>query len=160
MPLTLESLYETGEIEIINILIEAQLPGLLSPDQITRGDYAVLDRGVTRGVVVVQGPFAQRGRGPSYNEAAWTTFLDLFQQYEPFDGKPPELAVQEFTTEVVTILNRYPSLRGANTSDNAAIVSAGSAFDYVYDKQNNGPFWVTRRLTLNWYQLAAISVLG
>lgn len=118
-----------------------------SDDEVTRGDFKVLDLGKTVCCVLVPGPFSKRPRGGARDSTVlWTTFVFVFQR----SGDDPAAALVSFQTTrqaVIDMYGAYPTLNhcGVGTfetvelavlEDGDEIMEIGSDAD-----QDSGPFF-------------------
>lgn len=142
--------------------IEARLQTLLQaltrfaghPEAVTRGDYAVLDRGLPDAIILEAGaanlpePEQTHSGFSSWRQREWDSQINLFRRYEQDGTTSADFAV--FRDEVIEVLENYPSLdtlvmAGITKVEYISAASIGEPQD-VMDKLGQGPFFLMQIL--------------
>lgn len=115
--------------------------------QVTRGDWSVLDAGYDAMAVVYPGAFQQTGFGGAGTVTyVWTVYVDLFQRI----GESHSAAIASVIAArdaVLQHLQKYPKLN-ALSGVYAVQEITGDEPIWLFDKDDNGPFFLKAVLTL------------
>lgn len=148
--------YSSVEIAV-QTLMQALTGTFASTDDVSRGDYRILDSGADTLAVLIPGPFEQDGiaeGGARKSVRAWQVLIDLFRQYVD-DGT----TWTNFETDrdaVLAQIEKYPTLDGESGVVNI-VITADADPGEVFDEDEAGPFFVWQRLRLTITERADLS---
>jgi len=132
--------------------IEAAVQTLLqalaqyTSDQVTRGDYRVLDSGVDEACVLRPGAFTVSGGG-DYGQRTygWLVYVQIFQRYTGDGSEWASLATQR--QNVVDQLHEYPTVDGV-AGVTEVVVTRGREPGATYPRGSDTPDYLTQVLEL------------
>jgi len=121
-----------------------QLLEAFDDEDVTRGDYRILDRGSAPYAVILPGPFEAEFLSLGRREkVTWSLTVEVIERYLGDDYEPITMARQL----VKDHLNGYRTLNGlAGVMD--AFVTAGAALKYLYPEDGDVAQFVIAPLTV------------
>jgi hypothetical protein len=126
--------------------VQSLLQGLTSvftqAAHVTRGDWLVLDSGADAVAVLFPGEFSEGAMVREASSFQWTVNIDLFVRFT-------NTAWSDFTTKrdaILQHLQKYPTLNFLTNANRNAM--SGGVVSEVYDKDSNGPFFLTQTIAL------------
>lgn len=148
--------YSSVEAAVLTIL-QGLTGTFASTDDVTRGDYRILDSGANANAVLIPGAFEQDGiaeGGARKSVRAWNVLIDLFRKYVD-DGT----TWTNFETDrdaVMAELELYPTLN-SEAGIVGVTISADADPGEVFDEDDGGPFFVWQRMRLTITERADLS---
>ena len=145
----------------VEIALQTILQGLTgtfaSTADVTRGDYGVLDSGVSASAVLVPGSFEQDGEGEGgarKSVRAWNVLIDLFRKY--VDEGTTYTSFETDRDAVIAEIEKYPTWNVESGIVNVIVRSDGDPGE-VFDEEDAGPFFVWQRLRVGVTERADLS---
>lgn len=139
--------------------VQTLLQGLTSvftpTTAVTRGDWRVLDRGYANSAVLFPAPFDQTENNiaPGGNIVIWKVKLELFKKY----SSAVYTTFGTMRDAVIEHLFKYPTLN--SLADCAVLPNlSGAELVEVFDKDNNGPFFLSQVLTLSVSNIVTVTL--
>ncbi len=144
-----------GDVEARAQLLLQGLTGIFpTTDQVTRGDWRPVDKGIDRLAVLYPGPVQDVG---SYAAGAkdWrdTMNCDLFQR-EQHDGQAL-INFEAMRDAVLACFQQYPSLNGLRVA--VGKISAGE-LGGLFDDNGGGPFFYVQTLSIPVTLLVTVTI--
>lgn len=146
------------------LAIEAAALGLLQAlsqfddDDVTRGDFRVLDRGSAPYAVLYPGGFEVQDYGDWGQKLfVWTMYAEIFEKYI---GDGTEYTNLETTRQnVADCFNANPTMGGmANVI--YVIVGRGDDLRYILDEQGGGPHFIMQKVAVTAHEVVSLDGSG
>lgn len=118
----------------------------VSNDDISRGDYRILDSGADNLAVLTPGSFIKDEAGQAGARKSlrnWSVITDLFRKY--LDDGTTWTDFEALRDALVDRLELFPSLNGT-AGVTLVGLEAGSDPAEVFDEEDNGPFFIFQRI--------------
>jgi len=138
--------------------IEAAARGLLQDlsqfddDDVTRGDFRVLDRGSPPYAVLYPGPVQIRDYGDWGEKLfVWTMHCEVFERY--LDDGSSYTDLETTRQNVVELFNSRPTMGGVSNVIYVG-VERGEALKFIYDRDGGGPHFIMQRLVVTVHETA------
>ena len=111
---------------------------------VTTADYRLLNRGVTKAVVLRPGPFTQeRTEFGGGIEATWNIMVELFVKYQ--DDTQVQNAIRDERQDIIDKVNEYPLLGGSAIH---AMIIEGAEPTPVFGENGSGPHYFMQEMTV------------
>lgn len=129
-------------------------------DQVTRGDWRVMDRGFDVWAVLAGADYIEdTAMAAGASQMNYTTKLLLGVRYRN-DGTTRQALVQQ-RDAVIRHLRKYPHLNGlASTSANMGLITSDGEPQAVFDKDDNGPFFLIQQFTIPTSEIDTVTIAG
>jgi hypothetical protein len=124
------------------------------PEGVTRGDYRVLDSGLTHTVIIEPGTFISDDAMAYTIQRTWDIPVLIFEKY--IDDAVSLVNFTAFRDAVIARLDQYPTLNGAADLTLNRLSSDGDP-EEVKDKQDGGPFFTMQTLRVSITERVALS---
>ena len=134
---------------VIEAAVKTLLEGMtefVSNDDISRGDYRILDSGAINLAVLTPGTFTKDEAGQAGARKSlrnWSVIIDLFRKYLD-DGKT-WTDFEATRDALVDRLELFPSLNGT-AGVTLVGVEADSELGGIFDEDDNGPFFLVQTI--------------
>ena len=132
--------------------IEAEIQSLVqaldefSDEDVTRGDYRVLDRGSPPYVVLLPGAFDRENwASPGGIKTDWIVAIDLFVRH--WGDGTEQTNLETYRQAVIDQLDIYPRLEGLSGVQ-WCLLEGGEDPRPVYDEAGGGPHFLLQRMIL------------
>ena len=137
---------------VVEAAVKTILEGMsefVSNDDISRGDYRILDSGASNLAVLTPGAFVkdeagQAGARKSLRE--WSVIIGLFRKH--VDDGNSWTDFESIRDALVDRLELFPSLNGT-AGVTLVGMEAGSDPDEIFDEDENGPFFIFQRIRVS-----------
>lgn len=131
-------------VENLTTEIAGSAVSISAPTQVYFGEYP-FDKGVGDFLSFYPGPVGEQIKIPTSSIRSWTLYADLFVKYTTEAETWEKLT--DLRSELIDIFEKYPIL---NNSSGILKVRSDCPIDpeAIFDKSNNGPFWITQRINL------------
>lgn len=131
-----------------------------APEQVTRGDWRVMDRGVDVWAVLYCADYSEESAmAAGSSQMNYTTKLLLGVRYTK-DGSTRRTLVQK-RDAVIRHLRKYPHLNGlASDSANMGLVTSDGEPQAIFDKDDNGPFFLIQQFNIPTSEIDTVTVEG
>lgn len=142
--------YSTIEARVKTLL---QAMSEFEDDDVTRGDYRVLDRGSRRCAVLEPGPFEREEYdAPGGWITRWLAYISVFEPY--YEDGTTQTNLQSTRQAIVDEFDQYPSLNSLSVYIIWSGVISGDDPAEVFNVTGDGPFFLRQILTLRVHELS------
>ena len=124
-----------------------------STQNLTFGDYRVLQKGNTKVVVLRPGSFTQeRTQFDGEINATWDIMIELFIRYK--DDEQVTNSIRDERQDIIDKVNQYPKLGG---SADIALIISGAEPSPVFGEDGSGPHFFMQEMTCQATEYVAVS---
>jgi hypothetical protein len=134
--------YNTVEAAVLTLI---QAISTVSSDDITRGDYSVMDSGRDNIAVITPGAIDQPDARSRMSYYEWDVLIDVIRRY--IDDGSTSVSFIQWRDSIMTQLESYPTLDGVTGVLRTRIRTEGDPDD-IFDDDDAGPFFKVQRLRL------------